>query len=166
MSPASRTFWRRFFLLDRKLGWTAGELKRVPERRHISPRDPFFRWRRWFLRRGARDGLALVVGVCAIRAVFILMGVALWNTFVTPAFVAAPNGTRSISVTTYVLIVVQWLAVTTFAFWHIFRSARLERRALRSELRRRGIPICIACGYEGGDMSAPKCPECGAVQST
>jgi hypothetical protein len=44
------------------------------------------------------------------------------------------------------------------AYW-IYRSTQ---RILRAELRRRGIPICIACGYEGGDIAAPRCPECGA----
>ena len=36
---------------------------------------------------------------------------------------------------------------------------------LRSELRRRGIPICIACGYEGGTIDIPRCPECGVVHT-
>ena len=45
------------------------------------------------------------------------------------------------------------------AFW-VFR---IRQRRLRTELRRRGIPICIACGYEGGTIDIPRCPECGAA---
>jgi len=48
------------------------------------------------------------------------------------------------------------------AYW-VYRSTQ---RLLRSELRRRGIPACLRCGYVGGDMSAPRCPECGAPASS
>ncbi len=51
-----------------------------------------------------------------------------------------------------------WIA----AQFGAFVTHRYATHVLRFELRRRGIPICVRCGYEGGDMSAPRCPECGA----
>lgn len=54
------------------------------------------------------------------------------------------------------LVVAVWFSrwlVRGYLAWH-----------LRAELRRRGFPICIACGYEGVDIHAPQCPECGAAQ--
>jgi hypothetical protein len=44
------------------------------------------------------------------------------------------------------------------AYW-VYRGTQ---RILRAELRRRGIPVCIRCGYQAGDIAAPRCPECGA----
>ncbi len=36
----------------------------------------------------------------------------------------------------------------------------LQRR-LREELVARGIPVCIACGYDLRGQTEPRCPECG-----
>lgn len=44
--------------------------------------------------------------------------------------------------------------------WIRFRAIAIRR--MRVAVRRRGIPICVKCGYDGGDITAPKCPECGA----
>ncbi len=34
---------------------------------------------------------------------------------------------------------------------------------LRRELNRRGVPVCIRCGYGLRGVGAPRCPECGAA---
>lgn len=36
------------------------------------------------------------------------------------------------------------------------------RRRLRRELYARGIPICVACGYDLRGQTESRCPECGA----
>ena len=35
------------------------------------------------------------------------------------------------------------------------------RRAIRRELVRRGIPICVHCGYDTRNLTENRCPECG-----
>ena len=38
---------------------------------------------------------------------------------------------------------------------------RPVRRALRSELNRRGYAVCERCGYNLTGLTEPRCPECG-----
>ena len=35
------------------------------------------------------------------------------------------------------------------------------RRSLREQLVERGVPICLACGYDLRGQLEPRCPECG-----
>ena len=39
------------------------------------------------------------------------------------------------------------------------------RRALRLELLKKGIPICLHCGYNLTGCQSVQCPECGIVTS-
>lgn len=49
---------------------------------------------------------------------------------------------------------------------------RRIQRSLREQLVARGVPICIACGYDLRGQTTPRCPECGTpfdpalIQST
>lgn len=134
--------------------WTSRHLRLFPELRRFNPSDPATsQWTSMFRRGWWETG-----GSCL-----------LWMTLWTLACAAV----------CLVLVrilpdddLVRLLIVATVASWPIgvwfagqfgeFLAHRRAQRSLRSELRRRGIPICIACGYEGGDIAAPKCPECGA----
>ncbi len=37
----------------------------------------------------------------------------------------------------------------------------IVKRKLRTELVKRGVPICIPCGYDLRGLTEPRCPECG-----
>lgn len=37
------------------------------------------------------------------------------------------------------------------------------RRALRVELCKRGVPVCVPCGYDLRGLQTRRCPECGAA---
>ncbi|MHC4797878.1 MAG: hypothetical protein ACYTF1_14640 [Planctomycetota bacterium] len=43
----------------------------------------------------------------------------------------------------------------------IFINAKSPQKFLRQELCKRGIPICIKCGYDLRGQTEPRCPECG-----
>jgi hypothetical protein len=44
----------------------------------------------------------------------------------------------------------------------LLRGDRLRRIAIaRQELNRRGIPVCLECGYDLRGLVGPRCPECG-----
>ncbi|MCA9245197.1 MAG: hypothetical protein KDA32_14665 [Phycisphaerales bacterium] len=46
--------------------------------------------------------------------------------------------------------------------WLVGWTLREEaRRIIREQLRARGVPICIRCGYDLRGSPTPKCPECG-----
>ena len=53
---------------------------------------------------------------------------------------------------------VAWAAAK--AVLTILRLRRM-RRELRVELQKRGVPICIPCGYDLRGQSEARCPECG-----
>ncbi len=67
------------------------------------------------------------------------------------------------------LPVQHWL-ISTMVFMLLFSVCiwgvetafrRPIRRAIRSELNRRGFPICQRCGYSLTGLTEPRCPECG-----
>lgn len=47
----------------------------------------------------------------------------------------------------------------------VYGIGRIWRRpmqqCLRQELNKRGIPICMKCGYDLRGQVEPRCPECG-----
>jgi hypothetical protein len=50
--------------------------------------------------------------------------------------------------------------VGVYAFeWYVVRDS--QRRYLRERLATKGVPICIACGYDLRGQVDPRCPECG-----
>ena len=47
--------------------------------------------------------------------------------------------------------------------WYVVRH--LTRRAIRTELNRRSLPVCVHCGYDLTGNVSGVCPECGRVLS-
>lgn len=47
-------------------------------------------------------------------------------------------------------------ALSVQIFWR-----RPLQREIRRELNRRGVPICVRCGYNLHGLAEPRCPECG-----
>lgn len=43
----------------------------------------------------------------------------------------------------------------------LWMARAAARRVLRHELAKRGIPICLHCGYDLRGQTEPRCPECG-----
>jgi len=57
-----------------------------------------------------------------------------------------------------VLIFMLYLIGAGLAFWLTRRDIR---RRLRTQLTKKGIPICIPCGYNLTGNESGTCPECG-----
>lgn len=49
-----------------------------------------------------------------------------------------------------------------FAHLHLWIRPRIHEN-LRRQLLARGVPICLACGYDLRGQTVPRCPECGAA---
>ncbi len=50
----------------------------------------------------------------------------------------------------------------TYVPWLMRGAARGQSELLRQQLRDRGIPVCLACGYSLKGLTSPdRCPECG-----
>ncbi len=142
----------------RRSPWSRGQLRLIPELRHFQPTDPFARrWTDrfgpgWWLMIGAATGLAVVLSLA-----WHVLALALFD----PLTRSLHAGTR-FELMMMGLVSMSTLVVVLGAGFLGGRLAhRVRIRVLRTELRRRGIPICIACGYEGGDIDATRCPECG-----
>ena len=142
-----------------KREWTAQQLRRIPELRHVS-RD----------HRVARRAIALYpftrcspIVLSSVLAIAWFMLWLLWALKVVIDAYGEPDVGR-LGILAYLVLwwggTAMWTPVGRFLPFLAVRA----RSQLRAELRRRGIPICIACGYEGGDINAPRCPECGAAQ--
>lgn len=141
--------------------WSTRQLRRMPELRRFDPDDPFARrWASpwnwgWWLRVGCGAGFgAAVLLVCGLLAPAVLgMG--------SQRF-PSPTAPRSAFLPT--LLAAVGLVAAGLAAWAGYAMERsIQRTMLRAELRSRGIPMCIACGYDGGDAASPRCPECGAA---
>ncbi len=160
MSSASRTIWRRFFLLDPKTEWSAAELKRQPELHHLPPTDPYAK--QWLV--GRCLGFWVDFGiVAACMLVYTTIWQGLCSLILVPLVTTHITSSPWLA---YVLLGANLCAILGLGVGTMLASsyvAKRRKRSVRSELRCRGIPICVKCGYEGGDMSAPRCPECGAV---
>lgn len=57
------------------------------------------------------------------------------------------------------------LGIGLLGLIHWAATAKLRRRYLREALNRRGVRVCVQCGYSlrGLSPQADRCPECGAV---
>ena len=53
------------------------------------------------------------------------------------------------------------IAVATYVGLRAWLFPRGIGRRLRRALRGRGLPVCLACGYNLTAVSEPRCPECG-----
>lgn len=150
MGQRWRHFWRVFFLLEKQPAkphhkW---ELRQFPELAHFPPGEPS-RWMRvrmrlismWPLGLAYLCGSVLTVAALSVLALF--FGVISAN--------AMKLGMA--------LVCLPWFVIM-FAAARPMR--RIERRLLRRELLRRGIPICVRCGYEPGSWT-DRCPECGRL---
>ena len=147
--------------------WSTRQLRRMPELRHFDQSDPLaLHWGRVF-----SDGAM----ASRWTSLFALTG---W----TIACLAAALLCFGLTLSTGLSVpnppleaVCRWVLLTVIIGWlpgcilinsrNRSSSLRHARRTLRSELRRRGIPICIACGYEGGTIDTPRCPECGVAHA-
>ena len=141
--------------------WTRRQLERFPELARFAPDDAFAaRCCRPF--RAGWWNAALMSGT-VVFLWSIVWGVVcfLWIGSSSGQRLHAPSALgASVAVVVWVagVIVAAWGArwvVRGYLAWH-----------LRTELRCRGFPICIACGYEGVDIDALQCPECGAAHTT
>lgn len=172
MFPPTSTFWRRFWLLERAPQWSPAVVRHRPELAHLPPTDPYFA--RWTATRRVLRvllpqlvvcfALIALVQVCAnwilLQAIASLQHriannpataaqAFTWASRIGPAYVLGAN-------VIYLLI----------ALWFGRRASRRLQRAARTELRRRGFPVCLNCGYEAGAIATARCPECGAAHTT
>jgi hypothetical protein len=139
--------------------WTTKQLRGLPELRHLAPDDPaLVRWNR---RQWIPQVLSLGVFLSIAVPTWILALVCIAETMDSNASYSA----RQLQLLTFSSLVLFLgsfpLALLGGAFG-AFLAYRIGLRKLRTELRRRGIPICIRCGYQAGDIAAHRCPECGA----
>ena len=94
------------------------------------------------------------------RTVFVIGGVITWILVVV--FVcrtlAAPLG-----VPPWVAqVAIQPVGMLVGFYWLFnFGLRRPFQRALREALQRKGVPICLKCGYDLRGQTEPRCPECG-----
>jgi len=132
----------------------------MPELRRFAPADPFaLRWAArwhwgWWIRTGCGAGFgAAVLFVCGLLAPAALR-------FFSPGTAAAiANGSIIVPAALSALTV---LASTVGAWVGFVMEREVQRIVLRTELRRRGFPVCMKCGYERGHPGVPRCPECAA----
>lgn len=57
-----------------------------------------------------------------------------------------------------------FLVLAVLLLWGRFLRQEYAR-ALRGLLRERGLPVCMACGYNLTGIAERRCPECGAASS-
>jgi len=151
-----------------KREWTANQVRRIPEIRHCAPTDRLARKtvRRHALGRFSPNVLALAcVGgwiLAWMIATTCLFMVLAWA---VPSWLGEGSPVPGWVWVAYMLSLPIGCVVSLIQSLRIPFIAWRTRRMLRAELRRRGIPICVSCGYEGGDIAAPNCPECGAAHN-
>lgn len=172
MTTAWRTFWRRFFLMERPTAWSASRLRSEPELAHIPPTDSYFTLRarvhrlaRWYVpSMAAGMAIALVYLVVTSMLYPLLSGAAIHGTSGTHAS-SMRSMHRLIALGMAAAVGAQYLGLMAIVLWWSARASRRMRRRLRTELRSRAVPVCLACGYVGGDMHARNCPECGRTHA-
>ena len=137
--------------------WTRRQLERFPELSRFAPDDAFAQRCCRPLRAGWWNAALLNATVVFLWSIVWGVVCFLWLASSGSPRLPAPSPVGVI------LASLGWIAGLVVAVWF---SRWLVRGYLawhlRTELRRRGIPVCLKCGYEGGDIAAPRCPECGA----
>ncbi len=129
---------------------TPGQMKRYPElQRFDSPEDAgqvLYAWQRRQMKTlGFWVGLFGFTAGVGISTAVILIAVQPWIHLPGSMFAGVVSG------------VTAGAGVPGLAwFWR----HRL-RRFLRLQLVKRGIPICLKCGYDLRGQTEPRCPECG-----
>ncbi len=88
-------------------------------------------------------GLLVLVAIACAMAMFVTL-----EAFAAPTWVQGVGCGLAIS------------APSAAGGW-LFR--RRIRRSLRQQLIERGVPVCLACGYQLRGQVDPRCPECGAA---
>lgn len=92
---------------------------------------------------------------------------------------SVPTGHERVAEVLSLLVFLTLVAISAFQRWWVvlfvamplagvgpqliangFGRAR-TRRAIRMELARRGIPVCVQCGYDIRGLPENRCPECG-----
>ena len=94
---------------------------------------------------GPRTRVAAFLVVVGATGLFVL-----WDKLV----VSVPS-----SWSLYLMLMLYLVGVGT-AIWFTRRSIR---RRLRAQLAKKGIPVCIPCGYNLTGNESGVCPECGAA---
>lgn len=170
MSTQRPSFWHSFF---HPAAWPPRPLRKLPEIRYVDAKEPFAR--RW-LRTWSRGYWIEFVYLSTMQLFYLAAWIGLLVAsgrygipIVRPMFKGTPWPFGFGAFVVWILL----SAVAAAALMHVFARFLFRRFPvvrmlrwfrLRCELRRRGIPICVSCGYEGGDIDAPRCPECGAEQ--
>ena len=142
MSSRWRRFWRVFFMLEKHHAKWA--LRENPELRHLPPGAPGWR---------ARLRIALVLMVAMLVWFGIVEG-AIWILLSAVGSAVPP---RRIGYVALGLTGAQFGGAIMLALWV---ARRMMNHAIRRAVQRKGIPICIRCGYEPGSWT-DRCPECG-----
>ena len=87
---------------------------------------------------------------------------------VVPAAIVLTLGWLLREFTTFSRLVSYLIAIAvlfaTYVPWLMRGAARGQSELLRQQLRDRGIPVCLACGYSLKGLTTPdRCPECGGI---
>ncbi len=94
------------------------------------------------------------------RTFFVIGGVVTWILVVVFACrtLAAPLG-----VPPWVAqVAIQPVGMLVGFYWLFnFGLRKPFQRTLREALQRKGVPICLKCGYDLRGQTEPRCPECG-----
>jgi len=108
---------------------------------------------RW--KRGSKDWPIEFFVVAGATALFGISVFALLNVIDHEHVKGGPLGMLTI----LVCLMVVFLGVFVLVLKNV---NGITRRFLRKELVRRGIPVCIKCGYDLRGQTETRCPECGA----
>jgi hypothetical protein len=118
---------------------------RYPKYKHLSQRNRDL-IRMWMITAFASIGLCMFIGLgaCAVSALNAMFdgNAAGWDEFIAASVI---------------LVTGPLLAVLAV---HVIVSTNLKRMVVTSHSGERS-PICLACGYEMGDIDSTLCPECG-----
>lgn len=75
-------------------------------------------------------------------------------------------GSRASTVQTTICVGLLLLFAVTMLAVPDWLADRRIRLSLRRELNRRGIPVCLRCGYSLQGLTESRCPECGRPFAT
>lgn len=124
------------------------ELSHFPDR---AARDAAFSSAKLRVIRAKRRWILLVAAMSGVGLAIALLGLGLKIVFGTNvAWLGSFAGPLTLLV---------WVWVANIAF------RRPIQRDLREQLVARGVPICLACGYDLRGNTSGRCPECGSPPS-